>query len=102
MESSEAMVFDSIQGTKEGGIIWILSKEKALEKRPPIQSKHKNMFEMLKDHEEELLQLPPTNPQMKSDEGWIKRLRKLSKALIKIKNHRTSSFNEEVSQSLKA
>lgn len=100
MEGSESYVVEGVHGTKEGAIVWVLGKEISLDKRLPASAtppKHLNLMEMLKEHEEAARD-SPTNPAfLKIEEGWIKRLRKLSKALIKIKNHRTSSFNEEVS-----
>ena len=102
---------DSIQQTSDNSIVWILRQSSSLNKRPPEVSRYGSLLEMLCEAEcgmteqkessglnqnkEDSENLSCEN-MMSLDEGWIKRLRRLAKCLIKIKNHRTHSFNEEV------
>ncbi len=92
------MEFAGLQNTKEGGIVWRLHKASSQEKPLPSPPVHESFFEMMKDHERRVLETTPTDPPVtqKADDTWTKKLRKVAKTLIKIKNEKPSSFNEEV------
>ena len=91
------MEFAGLQNTKEGGIVWRLRTASAQEKAPAQPPAHASLFEMMKDHERRVLEAAPSDPLgTKADDTWTKKLRKVAKTLIKIKNEKPSSFNEEV------
>lgn len=112
MMSDDIYELTGIEKTAEGSIVWLLKRDsESLVKRPPEIVRYATMMEMLREceggesKEKEKGRIGKKNEEKMreeegaggyGDEGWVKRLRKLAKSLIKIKNHRTHTFNEEV------
>ena len=97
MEGVQEMEFNGLQNTREGGVVWCFKKKTALEKRPPALPKASCLIDMMREHERRLIVIEEQQvDRTGNDENWSKKLRKIAKCLIKIKNEKPSTFNEEV------
>lgn len=88
------MELQSLHNAKEGGIVWCLKKVPPTEYKQPSEKQNGNLWSILVNQEKKFLLQAKDLPER--DEGWVRRLRKVAKALIKIKCQKTSTLHEDL------